>query len=129
MAQYHDRWDDRADTPTISGRVLLAGTGFLVSSTIWALLAAAQYHYFGNHLLGLLNVVLMLAHFVVGPLILMRKRIGWPLGLCLMVIALIACVLNGYYLAVIADGVSGGLLYFSRADLLGPTQRQRIPGR
>lgn len=129
MAQYHDRWDDRTDTPTISGRVLLAGTGFLVSSAIWALLAAAQYHYFGNHLLGLLNVALMLAHFVVGPLVLMRKRISWPLGLGLMVIALVACVLNGYYLAVIADGVSGGLLFFCRADLGAPTLRQHIPGR
>lgn len=110
-----DRWEHAERGGTVSGRIVLAGTGFMVSATVWALLGFVQLER-QNLTLAWLDLALVVLHLVVGPLILRRVRVAWAAGLALAALSLVACVFNGYYLAVIADGVSGLLLFLSRDD-------------
>lgn len=115
MAHYHERLSNPVNSSTMSGKILLAGVGFLVSSTIWALLGWIQFAW-GNGTLGRLDVTLVVLHLLVGTAILKRMRPAIVLGVLLAVFSLIAAFINGYYLSVLADGVSAALLLLSRAD-------------
>jgi hypothetical protein len=64
----------------------------------------------------MLDLVLAVLHLVVGLMILRQVRNSWYVGLALAGIAVAATLPNGYYLPIVADGITGALLYFARAD-------------
>ena len=106
---------DQAETSTLSGKILIAGTGFIVGSGMWAILAFFRYG--GGHDSAMtLDLVLAALHLVVGLMILRQMRNAWYIGLALAGISIAATLPNGYYLPVVEDGVTGALLYFARAD-------------
>lgn len=133
MSHYQIPADGPHEQVPYSGKVLLAGTGIMVSATIWALLGWIQGHKEGSPELEILDVVLVALHLIVGLIVLKRYRIGWALGIALTIVAIGCTVVNGYYLAIVADGVSGLLLFFSRAEyfsgtLASDSGNERPPG-
>jgi hypothetical protein len=106
---------DQAETSTLSGKILIAGTGFIVGSGMWAILAFFRYGG-GHNSAMMLDLVLAVLHLVVGLMILRQVRNSWYVGLALAGIAVAATLPNGYYLPIVADGITGALLYFARAD-------------
>ncbi|HLI52128.1 MAG TPA: hypothetical protein VKU87_10040 [Thermomicrobiaceae bacterium] len=118
MSHYQIPVEGHHEETPYSGKVLLAGTGIMVSATIWALLGWIQ-GYKGSHELAVLDCVLVALHLIIGPIILKRFHIGWALGIALTIVAVICTIVNGYYLAVAADGISGLLLFFCRTEMFG----------
>jgi hypothetical protein len=107
---------DQTETSTLSGKILISGTGFIVGSGMWAILAFFRYE--GGYTdVFVLNMALAVLHIVVGLLILRQARNSWYLGLVLAVISVAATLPNHYYyLPIPVDGITGLLLYFSRWD-------------
>lgn len=133
MSHYQIPADNHHSEGPYPGKVLLAGTGIMVSATIWALLGWIQGHKEGSPELEILDLVLVALHLIIGLIVLKRYRAGWAIGIALTIVAVVCTILNGYYLAVVADGVSGLLLFFSRAEyfggvLPGKPERNRPPG-
>jgi hypothetical protein len=107
---------DQTETSTLSGKILISGTGFIVGSGMWAILAFFRYEG-GFTDVFVLNMALAVLHIVVGLLILRQTRNSWYLGLVLAVISVAATLPNHYYyLPIPVDGITGLLLYFSRWD-------------
>ncbi|HEX7101547.1 MAG TPA: hypothetical protein VF201_02775 [Nitrolancea sp.] len=106
---------DQAETSTLSGKILIAGTGFIVGSGMWAILAFFRYGD-GHNSAMTLDLVLAVLHLVVGLMILRQMRNSWYIGLALAGISIAATLPNGYYLPIVEDGVTGALLYFARND-------------
>jgi len=107
---------DQNETSTLSGKILISGTGFIVGSGMWAILAFFRYEG-GITDVSVLNMALAALHIVVGLLILRQARNSWYLGLMLAAVSVAAALPNHYYyLPIPVDGVTGLLLYFSRWD-------------
>lgn len=107
---------NQVETSTLSGKILISGTGFMVGSGMWAILAFFRYEG-GITGVSVLNMALAALHIVVGLLILRQTRNSWYLGLVLAAVSIAASLPNHYfYLPVPVDGVTGLLLYFSRWD-------------
>lgn len=106
---------DQAETSTLSGKIMIAGTGFIVGSGMWAILA---FFRFGDGRTSAMTLDLVLAalHLVVGLMILRQVRNAWYIGLALAGVSIAATLPNGYYLPIVEDGVTGALLYFARSD-------------
>ena len=106
------------DTPGyISGRILIAGTGFVVLTGMWLILA-----YFrdqgGQELVALANLTLAILHLVIGIAIYYRVRVAWYAGLLVAALGIAAAIPNAYPFPVGPELVLGVLLYFSRRDFL-----------
>ena len=106
---------DQAETSTLSGKIMIAGTGFIVGSGMWAILAFFRFGD-GHTSAMTLDLVLAALHLVVGLMILRQVRNAWYIGLALAGISIAATLPNGYYLPIVEDGVTGALLYFARSD-------------
>jgi hypothetical protein len=107
---------NQEETTTLSGKILISGTGFIVGGGMWAILSFFRYKG-GDFGVGTLDMALMFLHVALGLLILRRVRGCWYLGLALAGVAVAASLPNHYYyLPVPVDGVTGLLLYFSRWD-------------
>jgi hypothetical protein len=106
---------DQAETSTLSGKILIAGTGFIVGGGMWAILSFFRYGD-GNSGAMTLDLVLAVLHVAVGLMILRQMRNAWYVGLALAGISIAATLPNGYYLPIVEDGVTGALLYFARSD-------------
>ncbi|HVX29288.1 MAG TPA: hypothetical protein VHA53_02325 [Nitrolancea sp.] len=106
---------DEAETSTVSGKILIAGTGFIVGAGMWAILAFFRFGD-GNNGAMLLDLTLAVVHIVVGLMILRQVRNAWYVGLALAGISIAATLPNGYFLPIAVDGITGALLYFARSD-------------
>ena len=106
---------DQTETSTLSGKILISGTGFIVGAGMWAILAFFQNEA-GHTGVAITDLVLTALHVVVGLLILRQTRNCWYFGLALAGVAVAASLPNSYYLPVVEDGVTGLLLYFTRWD-------------
>lgn len=106
---------DHVESATLSGRILICGTGFLVAAGMWAILGFFRYEG-GLTNAAFIDLALMLVHVVVGILVYRRAQAIWYVGLALCGIAMAATLPNHYYLPLVTNGVLGVLLYLSRAD-------------
>ncbi|MGA7672868.1 MAG: hypothetical protein WBW04_20800 [Nitrolancea sp.] len=106
---------DRGEPGTLSGRILICGTGFLVASGMWAILGFFRYAG-GLHSAGYIDLLLTIANLAVGVLVFKRARGIWFVGLALCGIGLAAVLPNHYYFPLAVEGVLGLLFYLSRAD-------------
>ncbi|HET9015197.1 MAG TPA: hypothetical protein VFN57_06355 [Thermomicrobiaceae bacterium] len=122
-----DRSHPAQATPsTLAGKVLLAGAGFIVTSTVWFLLSFAQAVH-GTSILTTLDLVLAVGHLALGGVIFARIRLAVYIGGAVAVVALVLGVVNAVALSAlptiilpaIADGVSLLLLIVSRGDMRG----------
>lgn len=104
-------------TNQIPGKVLISGTGFLVTGGMWALLGFFRYED-GHMDLATINSALVVAHLIIGVAILMRMRWSWYAGITLALAGIIASFFNEYYLPLVGDGVTGILLFLTRNELL-----------
>lgn len=116
MAQREDRGTIPGQPESFSGKVLLAGTGFMVTAALWGLLGFVQAVWQHSDI-AIFDLALAVLHLAAGAAILRRVRYAWAAGLILAAIAIGGTVINDYYLAVVADGVSALLLFFSHAEL------------
>jgi len=110
VPRYH-----RYEPDTLSGRVLICGTGFLVTSGMWAILGFFRYAG-GLHSAGFIDLALTIANLVVGVLVFKRAHNVWFIGLALCGIGMAATLPNHYYFPLAVVGTLGLLLYLSRAD-------------
>lgn len=97
------------------GRILIAGTGFIVLSGMWLILAYFR-NQGGENLIAVLNLALAILHIVIGISIFYRLRPAWYGGLVLAVVAAAASYPNAYPFPVGPELVLALLLYFTRQD-------------
>ena len=117
----------QASPVILAGKVLLAGAGFIVSSTVWFLLSFAQAVH-GTTGLTVLDLALAVVHLMLGAAILTRLRLAVPVGVAIAVISIGAGVANALALSatptlilpLTADGVSVLLLLLSRTEMQRP---------
>ena len=106
-------------TPVIPGRILIAGTGYIVLCGMWLILA-----YFRNqgneNLIALLNLTLAILHVVVGVAIYYRLRFAWYLGLAVAALGVAAAIPNAYPFPVGPELVLAVILYLTRRDFMRP---------
>ena len=107
---------DQGEPGTLSGRILICGTGFLVSSGMWAILGFFRYAG-GLHSAGFIDLALTVANLVVGILVYRRAHGIWYVGLALCGIGMAATLPNHYYFPLAVVGILGLLFYLSHADL------------
>ncbi len=107
---------DQGEPGTLSGRILICGTGFLVASGMWAILGFFRYAG-GLHAAGIIDLVLTIANLPVGVLIFRRAHGIWYVGLALCGIGMAATIPNHYYFPLAVVGILCLLLYLSRGDL------------
>ncbi|HUZ02247.1 MAG TPA: hypothetical protein VMU89_18015 [Thermomicrobiaceae bacterium] len=120
----------QASPAILPGKVLLAGAGFIVSSTVWFLFSFAQAVH-GTTILTTLDLALGAVHLLLGAAILGRLRLAVPLGAAIAAISIGTGVANALALAatptlilpLTADGVSLLLLLLSRDEM-----HQGLPG-
>lgn len=97
------------------GRILIAGTGFIVLTGMWLILA--YFREMGGHeAIALLNLLLAIAHIVIGVSIYYRLRFSWYAGLVLAAIAAAASFPNSYPFPIGPELVLALILYFTRRD-------------
>ncbi len=106
---------EQIETSTLSGRVLICGTGFLVAAGMWAILGFFRYEG-GLTTAAFIDLVLTPVHVAVGVLVYRRTQSIWYVGLALCGIAMAATLPNHYYLPLATNGILGVLLYLSRRD-------------
>lgn len=106
---------DSVPETTLSGRVLIVGTGFLVAAGMWAILGFFRYEG-GMTGVSMVDLGLTAVHAVVGILVFRRAKNIWYVGLALCGIAMAATLINQYYLPLGTNGILGALLYLSRSD-------------
>ena len=126
-----DRSQPAQTTPsTLAGKVLLAGAGFIVTSTVWFLLSFAQAVH-GTSALTTLDLALAVAHLALGGVIFARIRLAVYIGTAVAVVALVLGLINAVALSAlptvilpgIADGVSLLLLVVSRPEMRAHSDR------
>jgi hypothetical protein len=101
--------------PVISGRILVAGTGYLVLTGMWLILTYFRHE--GHHeAVAVLNGVLALLHVATGLGIYKRLRLAWYGGLAVAALGVAAAIPNAYPFPVGPELVIAVLLYLSRAD-------------
>lgn len=99
----------------ISGRILVAGTGFVVLTGMWFILAYFRQQG-QQELVAGLNTVLGLLHLASGIGIYKRWRLAWATGLVVAALGVAAAIPNSYPFPVGPELVLVVLLYLSRAD-------------
>lgn len=114
---------DQAEVGTLSGRILICGTGFIVLAGMWAILGFFRFEG-GQTTAFVIDFVLMLVHVMVGLLVFRRTRAIWYVGIALCGVAIAATLPNHYYLPVGANAILGALLYLSRLDF--PDMQPRV---
>ena len=106
---------DRQEESTLSGRILICGTGFLVAAGMWAILGFFRYEG-GLTTAAIIDLTLTAVHAVVGILVFRRVHNIWYVGLALCGVAMAATLPNHYYFPLATNGILGALLYLSRPD-------------
>ena len=106
---------DETHEATLSGKVLITGTGFLVCAGMWAILGFFRYEG-GMGVAAAIDLTLRGLHAIVGLLIYRRVRNIWYVGMALSGIAMAATLPNHYYFPLGANGILGVLLYLSRSE-------------
>ncbi len=100
---------------TLSGRILISGTGFLVAAGMWAILGFFRYEG-GMGAVAAIDLTLTVLHAIVGIMVFRRVRNSWYIGLAVCGIGLFATLPNHYYFPLGINGVLGILFYLSRPD-------------
>ncbi|HET7036253.1 MAG TPA: hypothetical protein VFI42_11285 [Thermomicrobiaceae bacterium] len=100
------------------GRILIAGTGFIVISGMWLILAYFRNEG-GENLIALLNLALALLHIAIGVAIFYRLRPAWYGGLVLAVVAAAASYPNAYPFPIGPELAMALILYLTRQDFRG----------
>lgn len=103
-------------TTTISGKVFIIGTAFLVTGAAWALMSYYQLAG-GSRPVGTIDVLLVVIHLFAGLLVYRRVPYTLPLGLVVVFLGLAAALLNDYPLLLVPDGLTGLLLILGRREL------------
>lgn len=106
---------DQVDDGTVSGRILICGTGFLVAAGMWAILGFFRYEG-GMTGVSIIDLTLTVLHVIVGVLVFRRARNAWYMGLALCGVAMAATLPNHYYFPLATNGIIAVLLYLSRPD-------------
>ncbi len=115
---------ETAQEGTLSGRILICGTGFIVAAGMWAILGFFRYEG-GMTGVSMVDLALTAVHVVVGVMVYKRARNIWYVGLALCGVAMAATLANGYYFPLGTNGLLAVLLYLSRPDFpdLQPAKR------
>lgn len=102
------------DVPTRSGKIIVSGGAFLVTTTAWAYVAFIAYTT-GNSLFGIYAVLTVL-HAVMGILLLLSIRAAWFPGLLLAATAIAIAIYGDQNPISGFDALAGVLLFLSRSE-------------
>ncbi len=106
---------EQTTVATLSGRILICGTGFLVAAGMWAILGFFRYQG-GMGTVAVIDLTLTVLHVIVGIMVFRQARNIWYVGLALCGIGLFATLPNHYYFPLGVEGVLGILFFLSRTD-------------
>ena len=104
--------------PVISGRILVAGTGYIVLTGMWLILAYFR-HEGHQESVAVLNGILAALHLLTGFAVYKRLRPAWYGGLVVAALGVAAAIPNAYPFPVGPEIVLGVLLYLCRPDFPG----------
>jgi hypothetical protein len=114
----HVKSENILQSPAISGRVLVAGCGLVITGAAWSLFGYAQ-HLQAEAAMAVVFFILSGIHALTGAGTLFRQRYAWVIALLIGTIGLVLALSVSQFVLVATNLVTLLLLILARDDVTG----------